>query len=246
MRKVFAPLLAVIVVAGLLSSPVATARLTAGQAEGDSDRGRPARSNGPEPIAEYKGLTAGEWLAVWWQEVFATAVEDGSHPLITGGVFGGNNGIVFLGGPIVPAGSPTTTIRARIPTGTHLLLPIITVECSQAEPEPFHGENEAQLRNCANGLLDAASDLAVTIDGKPVKHPGAYRVDSPLFRFGPLTADNVLGLPAATQSDSVGAGYVLLLPPLSPGVHRIAARASVPAFGIVSDTEFILTVHSTR
>lgn len=142
----------------------------------------------------------------------------------------------------MPEGSPTTVIRATIPTGTHLLLPIITVECSQAEPEPFHGEGEAELRICANGLLDAVADLAVTIDGAPVKHPGAHRVDSPLFRYGPLTADNYLGLPSATQSDAVGAGYVLLLPPLSPGVHRIAARASVPAFGIVSDAEFILTV----
>ena len=234
MRYISARLLVAIAVAGLLSSSVATARLTA-------DRGESI-----EPLVEYKGLTAGDWLAVWWQEVFATSIEDGRHPLITGGVFAGNNGIVFLGGPIVPAGSPTTTIRATIPTGAHLFLEVITVECSQAEAPPFHGENEAELRTCANGLLDAVADLAVTIDGKPVAHPGAYRVDTPLFRFGPLTADNVLGLPAATQSDSVGAGYVLLLPPLSPGVHRIAARASVPAFGIVSDTEFILTVRPSN
>lgn len=241
MRHICARVLVVIAVAGLLSAPAATARLAAGQVEGEEGHGRPGRQ-APEPVAEFKGLTAGEWLAVWWQEIFATSVENGSHPLINGGAFGGNDGIVFLGGPVMPAGSPATTIRATIPTGAHLLLPIITVECSEAEPPPFHGEGEAGLRICANGLLDEVSDLALTIDGQPVNDPGAHRVETPLFRYGPLRADNVLGLPAATQSDSVGAGYVVLLSPLSPGVHRIAARASVPAFGIAVDAEAILTV----
>jgi hypothetical protein len=247
MRHICVRVIVVIAVAGLLSSTAATARLAADQPESRAGgQGGPGDAQGPEPVAEYKGLTAGEWLAVWWQQVFATAVEGGSHPLINGGVFVENNGIVLMGGPVMPAGSPTATIRATIPTGTHLLVPIITVECSMAEAPPFHGENEAELRTCANGLLDAVSDLAVTIDGKPVNHPGAYRVESPLFRYGPLTADNVLGLPPGTQSDAVGAGYVLLLPPLDAGVHRIATRASVPAFGLATDTEVILTVRPTQ
>jgi len=247
MRHICGRVLALVAVAALLSSPAATARLTAEHVESDDrDQGRPADTNGPAPLAEYNGLTSGEWLAVWWQEIFATSVQGGSHPLIDGGAFGGNNGIWFLGGPVMPAGSPKATIRATVPAGTHLFVTIITVECSVAETPPFHGENEGELRTCANGLLDAVSDLAVTIDGEQVAHPGAYRVQSPLFRYGPLTADNVLGLPAATQSDAVGAGYALLLPPLSAGVHRIAVRASVPAFGIGVDTEAIITVRPVQ
>jgi hypothetical protein len=94
---------------------------------------------------------------------------------------------------------------------------------------------EAALRACANGLLDEATDLEVRIDGRLLTHPAAYRVESPLFRYGPLTAENFLGLPPATQSDALGAGYALLLPPFSKGLHRIAVRASVPAFGIAVD-----------
>ena len=228
MRHICVRAFAVVAFAGLLSSPVITAS--------------PADARGPRPLTEYKGLTAGEWLAVWWQEVFATAVEAGSHPLIDGGAFGGNNGVVFLGGPVVPAGSPRNTIRATIPAGTALFAPIITVECSVAEAPPFHGEDETDLRTCANGLLDEASGLEVEIDGRPLNNPGAYRVESPLFQYGPLTTDNVLGLPPGTQSDAVGAGYALLLPPFSVGVHRITIRASVPAFGIAVDTEAIITV----
>jgi hypothetical protein len=185
-------------------------------------------------------------MAAWWQAVFATSIEAGSHPLIDGGAFGGNNRTLFLGAPVMPAGSPKVTIPVTIPPGTHLVVPIITVECSMAEAPPFHGEDEAELRMCANGLLDEASDTYAKIDGVPVKDPGAYRVESPLFRYGPLTADNVLGLPPGTQSDAVGAGYVLLVPPFSVGVHRIRVRANVAAFGIAVDTEFLIKVEPPR
>jgi hypothetical protein len=245
MRHTCARLLAVVAFAGLLSSPASTAPLAANHVDsGGRQQGQPGGTGGPQPLADYKGLTPGEWLAVWWQEVFATSIEAGRHPLITGGAFGGNNGIVFLGGPVVPAGSPKATIRVTIPVGTHLFVPIITVECSVAEAPPFHGEDESELRTCANGLLDEASGLDVKIDGRPVTNPGAYRVETPLFRYGPLTADNALGLPPATQSDAVGAGYALLLPPFSAGGHRIAIRANVAAFGIAVDTEFIITARN--
>lgn len=113
-----------------------------------------------------------------------------------------------------------------------------------AEEPPFHGEDEAELRACANGLLDVVSDPYAAIDGSPVKDPGGYRVESPVFRYGPLPAGNVLGLPPGTQSDAVAAGYVLVLPPFSAGVHRITVRANVADFGIAVDTEFVITVAS--
>jgi hypothetical protein len=162
--------------------------------------------------------------------------------LITGGAFGGNNRTVFLGGPVVSMGSPTVTIPVTIRSGTSLVVPIITVECSVAEDPPFHGGNEVELRACANGLLDAVRDVYAEIDGTAVKDPGALRVASPLFRYGPLPAGNVLGMPPGTQSDAVGAGYTLLLQPFSVGVHRLIIRASVPDFGVAVDTEFLITV----
>jgi hypothetical protein len=237
MRHICARVLAVVVVAGLLSSPATTTPMTA-----DSliDTG------GPRPHATYKGLTSSEWLAVWWQEVFAAPVEAGSHPLIDGGAFGGNNRTFFLGGPVVPAGSPKVTTRITIPPGTHLVVPIITVECSVAEAPPFHGEDEAQLRACANGLLDLVSDPAAKIDETPVRDPDGYRVETPLFRYGPLPTDNVLGLPPGTQSDAIAAGYVLVLPPFSAGVHRISVRADVAAFGLAVDAEVIINVEPPR
>jgi hypothetical protein len=247
MRHTCASVLAVVAFAGLLSSPANTAPMTADHVDGSGrEQASPVDTGGPRPQAKYKGLTSGEWLAVWWQAVFATSIEGGSHPLIDGGAFGGNNRTVFLAGPVLPAGSPKVTTRVTIPPGTYLVVPIITVECSVAEAPPFHGEDEAQLRACANGLLDLVSDPYAEIDGTPVHDPGAYRVESPLFRYGPLTTTNVLGLPPGTQSDAVGAGYVLLLPPFSVGVHRISVRANVAAFGLATDAEFIINVEPPR
>jgi hypothetical protein len=179
---------------------------------------------------------------MWWQTVFATAVEAGHHPLIDGGAFGGNNRTVFLGGPVLPAGSPMVKTQITVPSGTPLVVPIITVECSVAEEPPFHGEDESELRACANGLLDQVSEPYAQIDGRPVKDPQTYRVETPLFRYGPLTSDNVLGLPPGTQSDAVGAGYVLVLPPFSAGVHRITLRANVFAFDLAVNTEVVINV----
>ena len=246
MRHTCTRILAVVAFAGLLSSTAGTVLMAADQIDSSGRERDSADTKAPRTLAKYKGLTSGEWLAVWWQEVFATAVDGGSHPLIDGVAFGGNNRTVFLGGPVLPAGSPKVTIRVAIPPGTHLVVPIITVECSVAEAPPFHGEDEPQLRACANGLLDQASEPYIRIDGRLAKDPQTYRVETPLFRYGPLTADNVLGLPPGMQSDAVGAGYVVVLPPFSPGVHRIRSGANVFAFGLATDVEFIITVEPPR
>jgi hypothetical protein len=146
----------------------------------------------------------------------------------------------------MPLGSPKVTIPITVAPGTPLSVGIIGVDCSVAEAWPFHGEDEAELRACANGLLDLVQDPYAEIDGKPVTDPGAYRTESPLFRYGPLPANNYLGLPPGTQSDAVVAGYGLLVPPLSAGAHRIAVSANVPDVGIAVDAEFIITVVPPR
>jgi hypothetical protein len=187
----------------------------------------------------FRGLTFGEWTAEWWQAVLATPVEGGSHPLTTSGAVDGEKGVVFLAGPVEPAGSPTATSSITIPSGTPLFSPIVTVECSTFEPPPFHGDDEASLRTCANDLLDFVSDVSAEIDGRPAN---GTRVESPLFQWGPLPADNVFGAPEGTTSDAVAAGYVLMLPPLSVGVHHIAVRATIEAFGLAVDSEVTVTV----
>lgn len=194
------------------------------------------------PIAKYQGLTYGEWTAEWWQAAFAVPIVDGSHPLITGGAFEGENAMVFLTAPVVPAGSPTITIPVTVQPGTRLFFPIVSVECSVFEPPPFHGDDEASLRACANDLLDLASDVYAEIDGRPLNDLDVYRAESALFGWGPLPAGNILGAPEGTVSDAVSAGYYLMLHPLSVGMHQIIVRATIDDFGLAVDAEFIINV----
>lgn len=224
MRHTCARVLAVVAFAGLLSYPATTYTV------------------GPPSQAKYRGLTYGEWMALGWQAFFAIPVEAGSHPLMTGGAVRVSGGVVALSAPVLPAESPSVTIPVTVAAGTPLSVGIIGVECSVAEEPPFHGNDEAELRACANGLLDLVTDTYAEIDGRPVTDAAAYRVDSPLFRYGPLPAGNYLGLPPGTQSDAVAAGYGMLLPPFSVGEHRIIVRAHVPDVGIAVDAEFIINV----
>ena len=191
------------------------------------------------PHATFRGLTYAEWTATWWQAAFAAPVASGSHPLFTGGAFDGEAGAVFLSAPVLPEGSPTAMISMAVPSGTPVFFPIITAECSVYEEPPFHGEDEPELRACADGLVDLVTDVSVTIDGQPA---APHRVQSPLFQWGPVPADNFLGAPEGTISDAVSDGYFLMLPPLNVGVHHIAVSATIVPFGLAVDAEFIITV----
>jgi hypothetical protein len=192
--------------------------------------------------AKYRGLSYGEWEAKFWQAAFAIPVVDGEHPLITGGAFGGEDGVVFLAG--IGGGA---TIEVTIPPGTALFFPVINTECSEIEPPPFHGDDEAEMRANANAIIDDTSDRFAVIDGVAVKNLDSYRTQSPLFEFGPLPEDNILEFsgedaPAGATSPSVDAGFYLLLPPLSAGEHVIHFGGTFDDFGFSIDTTYVITV----
>ena len=85
MRHTCARVLALAAFAGLLASSAGTGLIAAGHIEdGGRERGGSVDARDPKPTAKYKGLAAADWLAIWWQTVFATAVEAGHHQLIDG------------------------------------------------------------------------------------------------------------------------------------------------------------------
>ena len=172
------------------------------------------------PNATYGGFTYGEWATMWWQAAFDIPVVDGDHPLFSGGAFQGPGGVVFLAGVFADPDEPAV-IEITIPAGTPLFFPVINAECSVFEPDPFHGDDEDELRDCANQLIDNTSDRFAVIDGRAVRRLDAYRTESPLFIWGPLPEDNILGAPDGTTSPAVDAGVYLLLAPLSLGRHVI-------------------------
>jgi hypothetical protein len=209
-----------------------------------SDDAQAAKKNARiiPPDATYRGKTYGEWGASWWQAAFALPVKDGSHPIINGGPFKGEEGVTFLAAVV----GASATINVTIPAGTPLFVPIINAECSVFEPEPFHGEDEASLRACANGHIDHAAKPSAKLNGKKVKHLAKYRVESPLFQYGPLPENNLfaffgLDAPEGTTSDAVDAGFYLLFAPLPVGQHNLRVRSGFQNGGAI-DTTFIIKV----
>jgi hypothetical protein len=200
------------------------------------------------PNAHYRGFTYGEWAAMWWQKVYSIPVEDGDHPLISGGAFQGPRGVVFLAGVFADPDEPAV-IEITIPAGTPLFFPVLNASCSVFEPDPFHGDDEDELRDCANHHIDNTSDRFAVIDGRPVRRLDAYRTESPLFVWGPLPEDNIhaffgLDAPKGTKSPAVDAGVYLLLTPLREGRHVIEFGGTFDElFGGVSiNTKYIITV----
>ena len=199
---------------------------------------------GIQPLnSKFRGLSYSEWQAKWWQAAFDIPVVGGEHPLINGGPFDGDNGVVFLAAPV----GVTTTIEVTIPTGTPLFFPIVNFECSVFEPDPFHGDDEESLRECANDHTDNTSGVSASIDGKTVKNITSYRTESDLFEWGPLPEDNIfqffgLDAPEGTTSLAVDSGFYLLLNPLSKGQHVIHIAGSIDEFGTFVDTTFVIHV----
>lgn len=175
------------------------------------------------------GKTYGEWSAEHWKWVFSMPTNQ--HPLFdTADASAGQSGDVwFLGGTFTTTanldgtkvvGEATRSIT--IPSGKALFFPIVNAEGSTIEG---NGATDAALRDVAESFINGhAKGLSCVIDGRPVKDLDRHLVESPLFTFGPLPANNnVLGNPAfaGQSSAAVSSGYFVMVAPLSTGTHTI-------------------------
>jgi hypothetical protein len=143
--------------------------------------------------------------------------------------------VIFLGGSFAPNPQPDGSYLGEavreitLPVGTALFIPILNSEASTLEGNGTTYEELAAYEQWATSHI-VASSLEATIDGVPVKDLTSYRAGpSPMLRYGPLPANNLLrnGAPdpgpyvEGATSNSVADGYCLLLHPLAPGVHTI-------------------------
>jgi hypothetical protein len=209
------------------------------------------------PQARYQGLSYGEWSARQTQWLFSLPVDH--HPLFdTADVSAGQSGNVwFLGGTyasseIVPGVILGEVHRfCTIPSGTALFFPMVDVETSTVEG---YGSTEEELRDAAEylaGFIVPAS-VFLEIDGQPVTHLERYRVESPLFTFGPLPDNNVeeatgVPAPAGTISPAVTDGYVAMVKPLSVGTHTLhfGGQIDITSIGgplFIQDITYTITI----
>jgi len=201
-----------------------------------------AQSGVVPPGGTFGGQSYTDLEVLWWQKALAIPVINDNHPFISGGAFDSGTGVTFLAG--VGGGA---TIHIKVGGNQAIFFPIINAEASVLEPPPFHGDDEAEMRAVANAHIDATSGLYAEIDGVAVPNLLDYRIESPLFQFGPLPDNNLfsyfgLNAPQGTTSDSVDAGFYLLLTPLSRGQHTIHFTGTADDLGFTIDTTYIVDV----
>jgi hypothetical protein len=198
------------------------------------------------------GLSYAEWSARHWQWLFSFPADE--HPLTdTAPVSAGQSGEVwFLGGTfsaieiapgvILGQADRTGTIRP----GKKLFFPLVDVEGSTLEG---NGNTDQELLDFAKTFGDfiVPESLFLEIDGKPVDNLYGYRVQSPVFTFGPLPEGNIFGAPAGATSRSASDGVFVMLKPLSAGKHTIHFGGAIDLSSIggplfMQDIKYTLTV----
>jgi hypothetical protein len=159
------------------------------------------------------------------------------------------------------AGSTVDHGTCIVPSGTRILFPVvnfINADCTsnqnKSKPElpdgtslctsnlqnPALGQPFADFRQEPNDFINKVTNLQATIDGVPLD---SVRVQSPPGGFGVIVSEHnaffgELGPdgagfePFGTVSlHAVVDGYWVLLPPLSPGEHKLTFKACTPPFG---------------
>lgn len=187
------------------------------------------------PTASPRGMTYGEWSALWWKQVFAIPAD--TNPLLQDGEVPcalGSGKVVFLVGTF----GGQVERSCSVPAGTSLLLPLVNAECSTVEGD---GQTEAELRQCAAAIADEIDSVNASVNGEPIDGlKERFRFVSPLFTFT-LPEGNILSLPAGS-SPAVADGYWVMLTPLPPGTHTISFGGTASAFSFSTQATYEITV----
>ena len=195
------------------------------------------------------GKSYTEWSEAHWRWVYS--IPAANHPAFQDGnidlsQYQPDGPVWFLIGsfaatPVSSGFLATANRTATMPHGKALFFPILDAEASTAEG---NGTTEAELTAAAESFVDPSSDLTCEIDGHPVRDVARFHFITPVFTWGPLPADNLLGLPAGTCSPSVSDGYFLMIAPLSVGRHTVhfTGTAGVSPNAFTLDITYDLTV----
>ena len=191
------------------------------------------------PTTPFTRVVHAGLAAAWWQ--WAVSIPAPDHPLSQEGAVdcGAHQpgAVWFLGGVVNSDGMVERS--CRVPVGQPLFFAVINGECSNREPEPFHGDTPAARRDCVNGFQFSA--VSATVDGRPVAGIADDRVTSPPFTMF-VPSDNILTIPGPVTARAAASGIHLFIPYLRPGPHEIHFTGTSVDFGFTLDITYRLTV----
>lgn len=194
------------------------------------------------PSAHPYGKSYEEWAIIFWQRLMA--FDCGT--IFSENVYGLNQeeDVYFLSGSV-----GTYNVDVTIPADKAILTPIINYindyPCPDPNFQPAQGQSlEDFLKEGAAAAIDLVQNIEVTLDGVVLEGMEDYRFNSDLFYFTgsadlPTCFDAcVTGTPQPAVTD----GYYLIFKKMSPGQHTLHLAAEMPAYGLVLDGTFNITV----
>jgi hypothetical protein len=223
-RTVIAAAAAALCAAPLFAAPVAAA-------DGSREHGRDAVV---VPVHKVAGIPTGEFLGERWAEDYEAHAGDTPPPPDLCATVGRRHKALVMG----PTGETTTCSVAR---RTQLVVFGLGSACSDVEPDPLFGADEAAQRRCATeGDYKFVKKLRVSVDGLPPVdiRTARFEVVTPQMT-AELPPDNVFGIPAQTAT-LVAHAWMAQVRELRPGQHTISVDAVTTEFAITST--FILNV----
>ncbi|HKG24611.1 MAG TPA: hypothetical protein VKB09_03135 [Thermomicrobiales bacterium] len=173
-----------------------------------------------------------------WAFSFPTAVS----PLAdtSGAACGlGQQGDTFYLAPSA-VGAGAITRACTILEGTSVVVPVIAVDCSTAEADPFHGDDADSLASCAKTNADAITDGYASVDDTDVADIASHRVQSPVFGVI-LPEGNVLNATAGATSMVVDGAFITV-EGLDAGSHTISFGGTYESGGAIDITYNITVV----
>jgi hypothetical protein len=188
------------------------------------------------------GTSPGDHGGRWWQWAFS--IPSDQNPLFdeTGErcmVDQPDKGFVYLVGVFNSTG---TVVRddCVIPKGRAIFAPLVNVECSSLEPEPFFGDDPESLAACLEPW--GWSDTFAELDGYD---PRTWEQRSSMYEIGPMPESNILGAEAGATGVSMASGEYVMIPPLPPGEHELHFGGDLTYGGEFAGWSLDITYHLT-
>jgi hypothetical protein len=213
----------------LAALTVAMCAVPVAAADGSTEHGRSAAV---VPVHQVAGTPAGEFIGANFARFYATPV--GEIPPPPCQTVGDKHQALVMG----PTGE---TNACTVDRHTQLVIFGLGSACSDVEPDPFFGADEAAQRACVVAFdHEFVTALSVTVDDDaPVDfRTGRFEVISPQQSVQ-VPPDSALGLPAGPAT-LVAHAWMAQLRTLRPGQHTVSVDVVTTDFAITST--FILTV----
>lgn len=177
------------------------------------------------------GKTYGEWAAEWWK--WALSLPEGMNPVQddTGEfcTLGQAGPVWFLAGSFGVTGVER---KCTIPAGKAIFYPLVNAFWIDEPGDEVFTDEEVRTLLVTTAGGDGACQLTSTLDTFDTRNLGelpapvtahlqpVVRAQSPRITIE-LPEDNILGFPPGPNERLIAEGYWVMLPPLTPGKHRL-------------------------